>query len=254
MSPPLVVDLDPRGALLHCTLNRPKGNILDREMVAALRAAVRANMGPEVRGILISGEGAHFSFGASVEEHRAEQVAGMLPEFHALFRELADSGRVLMAAVRGQCLGGGLELAAFCHRVFASPEAKFGSPEIRLGVFAPVASVVLPRRIGQPAADDLLLTGRSIDAAEALRLRLIDEISDQPVAAALAWFDEHIFTRSGAVIPIAVSAARRALHAEIHSTLAELEALYLGKLMATHDAREGIESFLARRTPVWRNA
>lgn len=254
MSSPLRTEICVDGSLLHCILAKPKGNILDREMVGALRDAVRAQAVAPVRTIIVSGDGPHFSFGASVEEHRSDKVAAMLPEFHSLFRELADSGRVLLAAVRGQCLGGGLELAAFCHRVFVAPDAKLGSPEIKLGVFAPIASIVLPRRIGQPAADDLLLTGRSVDATEALRMGLADTLADDPLAAALAWHTEHLLPKSAASLAFASAAARRRLHSELKRPLEKLEALYINRLMATHDASEGIEAFLARRNPNWRHA
>lgn len=243
------------GTLLHCVLARPKANIIDRAMVAELRTVIReqAQVAP-VRTVMLSGEGAHFSFGASVEEHRAAVVAIMLPEFHALFRELADSGRVLLAAVRGQCLGGGLELAAFCHRVFVAPDAKLGNPEIKLGVFAPIASIVLPLRCRQSVADDLLLTGRSVDAAEAVRIGLADQLVDDPEASAREWHRTHLMSKSATALAFASAASRRRLHAALRRPLDKLEALYLNKLMATHDATEGIEAFLARRNPEWKHA
>ena len=250
---PLVrVALEEEGALLHVTLNRPKANILDRGMVAALHDALNTHgnrLG--LKTILFDAAGEHFSFGASVEQHRPAEVAHLLGDFHHLFHELAVSGKVCLAAVRGLCLGGGLELAAFCHRVFAAPGAKLGNPEIKLGVFAPLASVVLPFRVGQPAADDLLLTGRTVEAPEALALRLGDEIVEDPTAAALAWHHTHLAPLSAAALEHAVGAARLALYRAIDQDLPLLEHHYLEDLMATTDAREGIEAFLARRTPQW---
>ncbi len=236
--------------LLEVKLARPKGNVIDSAMIESLRAAVRGAEGP-VRAILITAEGPHFSFGASVEEHRPGEVERFLPAFHALFRDLVACGRPLLAAVRGQCLGGGLEIAAFCHRVFAAPDARLGSPEIKLGVFAPVASIVLPHRIGRAAADDLLLTGRSVGAAEARSIGLVDEIADDPEKAARAWHEKHLVPHSASSLALAVRAARFALEQEIEATLPRLEALYLERLMATTDAKEGIESFLAKRGPAW---
>ncbi len=252
---PLRTSLEADGSLLHIVLNRPKANILDAEMLKALHDEVTAlSDQPAVRSILFSGEGKHFSFGASVEEHLPDQVGDMLPSFHALFRELMSSRRVLLAAVGGQCLGGGLELATFCQRVFANPNTKLGQPEIKLGVFAPVASVVFPRRMRQAHADDLLLTGRSVGAEEALTMGLVDVISDDPVAAALAWHQEHLVGLSGAAVRHAVGASRMGLHRAVRDELAELERIYLEELMATHDAKEGIAAFVEKRQPTWTHA
>lgn len=249
---PLLSSLEEEGTLLQLTLRRPKGNVLDAEMIQALRREIReaATWAP-VRTLLVTGAGRHFSFGASVEEHRPDQVSEMLAQFHALFRELLDSGLVLLAAVRGQCLGGGLELAAFCQRLFASPDAKLGQPEIKLGVFAPVASVVLPLRVGQAAADDLLLTGRSVSAEEGLAMGLVDEVCDDPVEAALVWHRTHLRSLSAASVRHAARAARFRLRRAMLDDLAELERTYLSDLMATHDAPEGIASFLEKREPQW---
>lgn len=252
---PARVTLEEDGSLLRILLARPKGNILDTAMVKAIRAALeehRAAAG--LRSILFAGEGPHFSFGASVEEHRPGQVETMLPEFHRLFRDLAASGRVMLAAVTGCCLGGGLELAAFCHRLWAAPDGKLGNPEIRLGVFAPIASLLLPLRIGQARADDLLLTGRQVDAVEARDIGLVDEVTDEPETAALDWHRRYIVPLSGAALAHAVQAGRHELHRVLRETLDGIERRYLDDLMSTHDAKEGIAAFLEKRAPRWTHA
>lgn len=247
---PVRAVLEEDGGLLRLVLARPKGNVLDRAMIDALRAEVR-DADPATRSILIEGEGRHFSFGASVEEHRADLVGDMLPAFHALFRDLLGAGKVLLAAVRGQCLGGGLELAAACHRVFAAPDATLGQPEVKLGVFAPIASLVLPLRLGQGRADDLLLTGRSVSAEEALGLGLVDELAPDPTEAARAWHRVHLAPLSAAGLRRAALAARQLMRRALDDDLPRLERLYLDDLMSTLDAREGIEAFLQRRPPAW---
>jgi cyclohexa-1,5-dienecarbonyl-CoA hydratase len=249
---PARITLEEEGSLLRVLLARPKGNILDTAMVGAIRKSLEEHSATTgLRSILFVGEGPHFSFGASVEEHRPGKVEVMLPEFHRLFRELAASGRVLLAAVKGCCLGGGLELASFCHRLWAAPDGKLGNPEIKLGVFAPIASVILPLRIGQARADDLLLTGRQIDAVEAHALGLIDDVSDDPEAAAREWHRQHIMPLSGAALAHAVQAGRHDFHRALRHTLDEVERQYLEDLMATHDAKEGIAAFLEKRAPRW---
>lgn len=237
---------------LHLTLAMPKGNVLDGCMIADLAAAVAwVESQPPVRSILIEGEGRHFSFGASVEEHRPEHVEGMLKQFHALFRLLAGSRRVLLAAVRGQCLGGGLELAAFCHRVVASPDAMLGNPEVKLGVFAPAASAVLPHRVGQAHADWLLLSGKSVTAATALHWGLVDALADDPTEALLQWHRENLVPHSASSLRHVVWAARRTYYQQVFSTLDVLEQDYLEALMHSHDAVEGISAFLEKRSPQW---
>lgn len=251
---PVITTLHDDDSLLQIALARPKGNIIDRPMMTAIATALdTCRSKPGIRSILFTGEGPNFSFGASVEEHRPETVSVMLPEFHGLFRNLAATGRVMIAAVRGACLGGGLELAGFCQRICAAPDAKLGNPEIKLGVFAPVASLVLPQRVGQARAEDLLLTGRTIDAREALAIGLVDEVADNPSDAAREWHRKYIMPLSGSAVGHAVRAARLSFHDNLHQLLERLERQYLDELMQTEDAREGINAFLEKRPPQWRH-
>ncbi len=208
---PLGVRLERDGALLRLTLARPKANLIDAGMIAALSTALAAHRGTQgLRGVLLDHVGPHFSFGASVEEHLPAQAAAMLASLHALIGAMLDFPAPILAAVRGQCLGGGLEVALAAGPIFAAPDAKFGQPEMKLGVFAPAASVLLPWRVSQPAAEDLLLSGRSIGAEEARTLGLVQHLADDPAAAALAWFDEHLAGKSGACLDFALQAARGA--------------------------------------------
>jgi cyclohexa-1,5-dienecarbonyl-CoA hydratase len=160
----------------------------------------------------------------------------------------------VLAVVRGSCLGGGLELATMCHRIVAAREATFGQPEIVLGVFAPVASVVLTERIGRGHAEDLCLSGRMIGADAAWRMGLVDEVaSGDPLAAALAYAGEHFVPRSASSVRLAVEAARTGLAARLERDLPSVERLYLDRLMKTDDAVEGLQAFLGKRAPQWRH-
>jgi cyclohexa-1,5-dienecarbonyl-CoA hydratase len=244
-----------QGAVHRLVLCGSKGNVIDAALCSALGAAFReAASQPGVKAVLLEGEGAHFSFGASVEEHLPEHVASMLRGFHDLFRALLETSLPAVASVRGRCLGGGLELASFCHRVFAAPDALLGQPEIALGVFAPVASTFLRERTGRGPAEDLCLSGRTIGAAEAQRIGLVDAVADDPSAAALAYVREHLLPKSAASLRRAVCAVRRDLAARFQADIAAQEALYLGDLMKTADAVEGIRAFLEKRPPRWRDA
>src|SRR5512137_2560984 len=170
-------------------------------MIAALSGAFVAFRGHHgLRGVLLDAEGPHFSFGASVEEHLPEGCAAMLASLHGLILQMVDFPAPILVAVRGQCLGGGLEVALAGQWIFAAPDALFGQPEMKLGVFAPAASVLLPYRVNLPMAEDLLYSGRSIGAPAAQACGLVHAVADDPEAAALGWFHEHLVGKSAAAL------------------------------------------------------
>jgi cyclohexa-1,5-dienecarbonyl-CoA hydratase len=252
---PLNVWLDRNGKLLRLRLARPKANIIDAAMIAALEGALAEHLdNPQLRAVLLDHSGPHFSFGASVEEHLPGQCDEMLRGLHALIRRMVDSPLPILVAVKGQCLGGGLEVAAAGNLIFAAPDAKLGQPEIKLAVFAPAASCLLPARIGQAAAEDLLLSGRSLDAAEAAALGLVSAVAEDPEAAALTYFDSHLAGLSASSLRLATTAARSEFARRVKARLVEVEALYLTTLMETADAVEGLQAFIDRRPPKWGNS
>jgi len=249
---PLKDWLEADNALLRLRLARPKANIVDAEMIAALHGALVAHgSNTSLRGVLLDAEGPHFSFGASVEEHLPAQCAQMLGSLHALIVAMVEFPVPIWLAVRGQCLGGGLEVALAGSWIFAAPDAQFGQPEMKLGVFAPAASVLLPYRVSLAVAEDLLYSGRSIAASEAKDCGLVHVVADDPETAALGWFHEHLQGKSAAALACATAAARGAMRRDVRHRLAEVEHLYLDRLMATRDANEGLVAFLAKRKPSW---
>ncbi len=249
---PLHDRLDRDGALLRLTLARPKANLVDAAMIAALHGALVAYRGHAgLRGVLLDAEGPHFSFGASVEEHLPGQCAQMLASLHALILAMLEFPVPILVAVGGQCLGGGLEVALAGGPIFAAPDAQFGQPETKLGVFAPAASVLLPWRVNQLAAEDLLCSGRSIGANEAHAIGLVQHVADDPEIAALAYFDAQLAPKSASSLALAMTAARAPMIRDARHRLAEVEELYLDRLMATRDANEGLTAFLAKRQPRW---
>ncbi len=243
------------GAIWRVLLATPKANILDIEKTRLLTDLFKqAREDPKLKAVLIEGAGPHFSFGASVEEHLPGKIEEMLRGFHGLFDAMLDAAVVTLSAVRGQCLGGGLELASFCHRVFVAPDAKLGQPEIVLGVFAPVASVILAERVGRGSAEDLCLSGRVVGAEEALAMGLADELAEDPGDAALAYAREYLLPRSAASLRLAARAVRGGFAERFRREIAEAERLYLHELMATDDALEGLRAFLEKRQPQWTDA
>jgi cyclohexa-1,5-dienecarbonyl-CoA hydratase len=240
------------GRVARVVLGAGRGNILDTAALHELREALEGlRRHRSLCAAILDHEGPHFSFGASVAEHEQPHVAAMLAAFRGLAREVLELPLPLVAAVRGACLGGGLELVSLCDRVFAERGARFAQPEISLGVFAPLGTLLLPRIVGPRAAADILLTGRSLGASEALETGLVDWVGDDPSAAALEWTREHLCTKSAAALRQATRALRGAQSAGWIAGLRALEAQYLEELVPTDDAREGIRAFLEKRPPRW---
>jgi cyclohexa-1,5-dienecarbonyl-CoA hydratase len=206
-----------------------------------------------VKAVIIDADGPHFSFGASVQEHLPEHIEAMLGGFHRLFYSMLDARVVTLAAVRGQCLGGAMELAIFCNRLFAAPEAFLGQPEIVLGVLAPVASVMLADRVGRSRAENFLLSGAAMSAQEGLAIGLVDELADDPSMAALEYARENLLPKSASSLRYAVQAARVGFDERVRKELAEVERLFLEDLIGTADAQEGLKAFLEKRQPEWKN-
>ena len=242
------------GSIWRAVLATPKANILDMEKCGVL-SEIFAKAAEEkgLKAVVIEGDGPHFSFGASVEEHLPEQVEAMLHGFHGLFYKMLDASVMTLAAVRGQCLGGAMELAIFCNRVFASPDARLGQPEILLGVLAPVASVMLADRVGRSRAEHLCLTGKSMSATEGLAIGLVDELADDPGSAAVDYAREFLLPKSASSLRIAQRAIRGDFAERFRKDLAEAERLFLEELMGTTDAQEGLRAFLEKRDPEWEN-
>ena len=254
MSHPDKVEQQREGATLHLVLNAPPGNLLDNAMVDALRAAIdAARADAALKVVVLEGAGQHFSFGAAVQEHREGEIEAALPRFHDLFRALLDASIPLVAVVRGRCLGGGLELAAFCNWIFAAADAELGLPEIRLGVFPPLGSLVLRERVARPVAEALCVTGRILAADEALELGLVDHVAEDPAAAAHAWIATHLAPHSAVALRHAMRAVRTPLRATFLRDLEIVERIYLDEVMRTADAHEGIAAFLAKRQPRWKD-
>lgn len=238
-------------------LNAPKGNVLDSEMMRGLFTGLNGLKDDQtVKLVMFQGAGNHFSFGASVQEHRREKVGDMLKLFHSIFYCIMDLSVPCVALVSGQCLGGGMELAAICHFIFADKTARFGQPEIKLGVFPPAASVILPLKIGSARAEPFLLTGTSVYAREAMDIGLVNELYENRLTMETQtdrWIEKQIVTKSASSLKFATFAARKSFNETVKRELPKAEALYMERLMKTFDANEGIESFLEKRQPKWEN-
>ncbi len=256
MTAPLRCREELSGQIQRIVLDRPKGNVLDVAMVAAIRERLRElseKPGP-LKLVVFEGAGEHFSFGASVEEHLPGRVEEMLSGFHALFGDLEALGVPTAALVRGQCLGGAFELALWCGLVICEPSARLGLPEIRLGVFPPVAAIALPWRVPGARATQVMLSGETYEAEGAAALGLIDLCAADAETALTQWFEQRLAGKSAVAVRAAWRASRHLLARALVTELPELERLYLDDLMAHRDPIEGLTAFLKRRPPVWSDA
>jgi cyclohexa-1,5-dienecarbonyl-CoA hydratase len=242
------------GGHLRIVIDEPKANIVSIAVMQAIRQAltdVRAS--PGIRLVTIEGAGDHFSYGASVEEHRPDRIRTALAELHGLIRDLLEVPAPTAALVRGRCLGGGFEVALACDLIFAGTTAMLGVPEVSLGVFPPAAAALLPLRTGATRAASAVLTGRTapVDTWMAAGLIELTAPPQELEAAVDHWFDAHLAPRSAVALRCAALATRATMRRSLDAVLPELETLYLDTLMRSADAVEGIEAFLEKRPAVW---
>jgi cyclohexa-1,5-dienecarbonyl-CoA hydratase len=228
-------------------------NVIDlvtaRELVATLESVGRQR---DLSAVVLSGDGRVFSAGVDVRDHLPDRGAEMLHEFHRVCRLVLAIDPPVIAAVQGPALGGGCELTLLCDLVLASERASFGLPEIRLGVFPPVAAVALPRIIPAHVASEMLLTGAVIDAAAARHWGLANRVvPESEFAAAL----EALLAELAALSATSLAITKRAMRiSRVRPTAEEIEAaerLYLEELLHSEDAIEGLRAFLEKRAPAW---
>jgi cyclohexa-1,5-dienecarbonyl-CoA hydratase len=254
MTPPVTLVMTPDRARAAFRLYHAKGNIVTLDMLEALAEGLVTLGGePHLKLITIEGDGADFSFGASIPEHAPGRIDVVLPEAHRVTMALLDAPAPTAAVVRGRCLGGGFELALACDLVFAGESATFGLPEVALGVFPPAGAALLPHRVGAARAAVTILSGVPVPASEWLAAGLVTAIApDAELAGSVdRWFEAYLAPKSATALRYAARAARAPLRRGVAAVLPELERLYLNDLMQTKDAREGITAFLEKRAPRW---
>ncbi len=244
------------GQVTEILLGPPPGNILSAQMMDEISAEMdKVRAAPHKKLLIFTGTGKHFSFGASVEEHTADKVGAMLPKFHNLIAALLECPVPALAKVRGVCLGGAFELALGCPLLFCEEGAALGVPEIQLGVFPPAASILLPHKIGSGVAAQMILTGDKFAATELKRLGLVNEVAEAGKLdeAVQGFIEKQILPKSAVALRLANQAAQIGLLKHFRDHIQEVERLYLDRLMSTADAVEGIQAFLEKRKPKWKD-
>ncbi|MBU0551965.1 enoyl-CoA hydratase/isomerase family protein [Myxococcota bacterium] len=245
--------LEIKGHVGWLTLNRPQAlNALNASVLDALEAhvcALRATEG--LRVVVLTGAGKAFVAGADIKamaDLSPQSAAAFAARGHRVFQALSDLPVPVLAAVNGFCLGGGCELALSCDVIYASDKAKFGQPEVKLGLIPGFGGTQrLARKIGPMAAGALLFSGGMIDAAEAKRLGLCLEVySPEALIEAVTAKAEEIAAQA----PLAVAQAKALLKLGLEAPLATanaFEAQAFGVIFDSQDAKEGVDAFINKR-------
>lgn len=240
--------------LARITLQHPPLNVIDVPMMVELAAALaEIEARSDLAVVVVTGTGKAFSAGVDVADHTPDKVADMLGKFHNVVRALVGTKKVTIAAVHGNCLGGGAELAMVCDIVYTADDAAWGFPEIKLACYPPVAATALAALVGQKHASDLILTGRTITGQEAANIGLANRaMSEVEVEGAVHETVGQLSSLSSAALAV----AKRAMYGwdsmHFDKGLARAEKIYLDDLMKTEDVHEGVNSFLEKRPPVWK--
>lgn len=244
------------GAILRLIVDNPKGNIFEAAVMNQLHAAVvGAASDPHLKLITIEAAGKHFSFGASVEEHTKEQVPAMLDNIRKLIMTIASSEVPVAGLVQGFCLGGAFEVIMACHLVFAAPDSQMGLPEVRLGVFPPIGAALLPKKMSQAVASQLVMTGEEMSGERLQTLGFVHSCfpADSLFEGVSAWFDKTFAKFSASSLRHTTRNAQAAFLRRLDKRIEEHNQDYIEKLMESHDANEGIAAFIEKRKPEWKN-
>jgi cyclohexa-1,5-dienecarbonyl-CoA hydratase len=243
-----------RAPIAQITLINPPLNVIDGPMMRELASALaQIEARTDISVVILSGEGKSFSAGVEVAAHTADNAAAMLTGFHAVIRALVSSKKVTVAAVQGNCMGGGAELAMVCDIIITTEDAQWRFPEIKLGCYPPVAVTALSALVGHKRAADLILTGRVISGKQAAEAGLATRSTS---AGELKTVVNELTDGLTSLSPAVLAIAKKAIYAwdSIHfdKGLARAEKIYLDELMQTEDAQEGIRAFLEKRNPEWK--
>ena len=237
------------------TLNRAPLNVLNIEMMEEINTCLEGLLKEKsLKLLVVQAAGKAFSAGVDVGEHLGDLTTKMIETFHKIFR-LMDVLKVpSIAVVNGSALGGGCELALYCDMVITTEKAKFGQPEIQVGVFPPIAALIFPRVIGRKKAMELILSGETISAQEALALGFVNKVvPEAQLSEEVRAFIEKFKKLSGIVIKLGKEALLAGLNDDMDKGLKTIEKIYLDVLMKTHDANEGLRAFMEKRKPAWTN-
>jgi len=247
------IGLETRDNVAWLTLKKAPLNWMDIPMMEEINQALDGLVSAPPNLLVIQAEGKAFSVGVEVADHMGDKAEKMIQVFHGIFRKLDALGVPTLAVVGGAALGGGCELATYCDMVLASEKARFGQPEIQVGVFPPIAALAFPRIIGRKKAMELILSGEAIGAREAVEIGLVNKVvaPEELQKEAEAWAAR--FSKlSNVVLRMTRRAVVEGWDTQVEKGLERIESIYMKELMRTEDAQEGLHAFLEKRDPVWK--
>ncbi|MGJ9383155.1 enoyl-CoA hydratase/isomerase family protein [Salipaludibacillus sp. CF4.18] len=250
------IDFQIENKVAWLTLKREPVNVLNIEMMTEIVDALEHLIAKEeTHALVIKADGKAFSAGVEIEDHIGEKAEPMIHVFHKIFHLLAKVPCPTISVVEGAAIGGGCEIASFCDISVATEKAKFGQPEINLGLFPPVSVAIFPLLMGLNKTMELLLTGKTISAAKAKEYGLINEVVTE---GELEYYLEGLLgsfrSKSRVALDITRKAIRESLATTFAQTIGKVEQIYMNDLMKTNDAQEGLHSFLDKRKPEWKHS
>jgi cyclohexa-1,5-dienecarbonyl-CoA hydratase len=237
------------------TLDRPDHNLLNERMLAELAAGINT-LGERsaIKLIILDSAVKTFSGGIEIGEYTQRRVFQLLDAFHGAFAAMLDTSKPLLVVVNGAAYGGGAELAALGDLVIATPKARFAQPEIKLGVFPPLAAAVLPYILGPKQALELVLTGEAMTAERARELGLVNWLVPE---AELEKKVEEVIMRvtaqSGPVLTMAKKAILGSLGLPLRDGVRNSMKVFLNELAELEDSQEGLRALVEKRAPKWKN-
>ena len=238
----------------YLTIIRPPVNVIHIPMLHEFEQALELASGePDLKVLILNAEGKFFSAGVDVADHTPDRVGVMIPLFDRICKMLAEFPLPTIAKVHGHALGGGCELVICCDFAYMADGSRIGQPEIQLAAMAPIAALRLPMLVGPRWTARLLFTGEQLEAAKAAEIGLIDEVL--PLDELNSGV-ERLADKLSQLSAAALRMNKRGYLMGLSSwagLMDDMERLYLDELMASEDATEGLQAFLEKRKPVWKN-
>lgn len=230
-------------------------NVLNIEMMEEINSALKSlDAGRNLKALVLRAKGKAFSAGVDVAEHTDQLAEKMIRSFHGMFLLLDKMECPTVALVQGAALGGGCELACFCDMVLAREGVKFGQPEIKVGVFPPVAAAAFPQYAHLKKVNELLLVGDVILSEEAERMGLVNRVyPKEEFEKKCQEFVYRLASNSAAILGLTKNAIRAGIGKSFSEALPVIEDIYLKEMMQTKDAHEGLAAFMEKRSPKWRD-
>jgi cyclohexa-1,5-dienecarbonyl-CoA hydratase len=243
------------GEVARLTLDRPEHNLLNERMLAEIAAGIDA-MGQRsnIKLVVLDSAAKAFCGGIEIGEYTQRRVFQLLDAFHGAFTSMLDTSKPLLVVVNGAAFGGGAELAALGDLVIATPKARFAQPEIKLGVFPPLAAAILPALLGPKHALELVLTGETMSAERARELGLVNWLV--PEAELQKKVDEviaKVTAQSAPVLTMAKKAILGSLGLPLREAVSKSMKVFLNELADLEDSQEGLRALVEKRAPKWKN-